>query len=71
MRFRGIVLMITAVMCGTLPMTGHDRNARSISGTRSPVLALNGMVCASQPLASAAGLRILAWRAFLVIMHRP
>jgi len=40
-------------------MTGQDRNARSVSGTRSPVLARNGMVCTSQPLASAAGLRIL------------
>jgi gamma-glutamyltranspeptidase/glutathione hydrolase len=40
-------------------MSGQDRNARSISGTRSPVLARNGMICASQPLAAAAGLRIL------------
>jgi len=40
-------------------MSGQDRNARSISGTRSPVLARNGMVCTSQPLATAAGLRIL------------
>jgi len=40
-------------------MAGQDRNARSVSGTRSPVLARNGMICTSQPLATAAGLRIL------------
>lgn len=40
-------------------MNGHDRYARSVSGSRSPVLARNGMVCTSQPLATAAGLRIL------------
>jgi gamma-glutamyltranspeptidase/glutathione hydrolase len=40
-------------------MQGHDRNARSIHGSRSPVLALNGMIATSQPLATAAGLRIL------------
>ncbi len=40
-------------------MAGQDRNAHSVSGTRSPVLARNGMVCTSQPLATAAGLRIL------------
>ncbi|MBM3789308.1 MAG: gamma-glutamyltransferase, partial [Acidobacteria bacterium] len=40
-------------------MTGYDRNARSSDGGRSPVLARNGMVCTSQPLASAAALRVL------------
>jgi gamma-glutamyltranspeptidase/glutathione hydrolase len=40
-------------------MEGQDRNARNISGTRSPVLARNGMICTSQPLATAAGLRVL------------
>jgi len=43
----------------TITTAGQDRNARSVKGTRSPVLARNGMVCTSQPLASAAGLRIL------------
>ena len=36
-----------------------DRPAPNSSGTRSPVLGLNGMVATSQPLASAAALRIL------------
>jgi gamma-glutamyltranspeptidase/glutathione hydrolase len=40
-------------------MSGYDRNARSVHGSRSPVLARNGMVATSQPLASAAALRIL------------
>ena len=40
-------------------MAGHDRYARSVTGTRSPVLAQNGLICTSQPLAAAAGLRIL------------
>src|SRR5256884_83384 len=36
-----------------------DRPAPNSSGTRSPVLAMNGMVATSQPLASAAALRVL------------
>src|SRR2546427_13032904 len=36
-----------------------DRPAPNSSGTRSPVLAMNGMVATSQPLASAAALRTL------------
>ena len=40
-------------------MTGYDRNARSVRGSRSPVLGRNGMIASSQPLATAAGLRIL------------
>ncbi len=51
--------MALALLCGTTIMSGQDRNARSISGTRSPVLARNGMICTSQPLATAAGLRVL------------
>ena len=39
--------------------THGDRPARRRDGTRSPVLALNGMVATSQPLASAAALRVL------------
>ncbi len=59
MNIRWIAGITTVIFLGTSPMTGHDRNARTVSGTRSPVLARNGMVCTSQPLASAAGLRIL------------
>ena len=36
-----------------------DRPAPHSSGTRSPVLGMNGMVATSQPLASAAALRVL------------
>ncbi|MCI0485563.1 MAG: gamma-glutamyltransferase [Blastocatellia bacterium] len=55
-----IAILLTAVfMFGTMIVAGQDRNARSVKGTRSPVLARNGMVSTSQPLATAAGLRIL------------
>src|SRR6266516_368070 len=40
-------------------MTHGDRPAPNPGGTRSPVLAMNGMVATSQPLASAAALRVL------------
>lgn len=40
-------------------MAGYDRHARNPGGSRSPVLARRGMVCTSQPLATAAGLRML------------
>jgi len=53
-----LLLTLTFLMTSS-PMPGQDRFAKSIKGTRSPVLARNGMVCASQPLASAAALRIL------------
>ncbi|MBZ5496873.1 MAG: gamma-glutamyltransferase [Acidobacteriia bacterium] len=59
MTTRCATLLALALMYGATTMSGQDRNARSISGTRSPVLARNGMVCTSQPLATAAGLRIL------------
>src|SRR5213078_824803 len=36
-----------------------DRPAANVQGTRSPVLATNGMVATSQPLASAAALRVV------------
>src|SRR5437660_10460122 len=48
--------MTTAVMFGSQP---GDRPASNPKGTRSPVLATNGMVATSQPLASAAALRVL------------
>lgn len=40
-------------------MAGYDRHARNPGGSRSPVLARRGMICTSQPLATAAGLRML------------
>src|SRR6516162_799031 len=40
-------------------MSHGDRPASNSGGTRSPVLAMNGMVATSQPLASAAALRVL------------
>lgn len=55
----GLFCLITSALAATGMLNGHDRHARSVKGTRSPVLARNGMVCTSQPLATAAGLRIL------------
>jgi gamma-glutamyltranspeptidase / glutathione hydrolase len=52
-------LLALLIICGATMIAGQDRNAHSISGTRSPVLGRNGMICTSQPLATAAGLRIL------------
>src|SRR5579871_3427828 len=40
-------------------MNHGDRPASNAGGSRSPVLAMNGLVATSQPLASAAALRIL------------
>src|SRR5215467_603188 len=40
-------------------MNHGDRPASNVQGSRSPVLAMNGLVATSQPLASAAALRIL------------
>ena len=40
-------------------MKHGDRPAPNSTGSRSPVLAMNGMVATSQPLASAAALRVL------------
>src|SRR5581483_6824484 len=40
-------------------MNHGDRPASNPGGSRSPVLAMNGMVATSQPLASAAALRVL------------
>ena len=58
-KIRSIAVLVLALVFGAMIMAGQDRNARSVSGTRSPVLARNGMICTSQPLATAAGLRIL------------
>src|SRR5262249_23071719 len=40
-------------------MSHGDRPVPNSQGTRSPVLAMNGLVATSQPLASAAALRVL------------
>src|SRR4051812_17314962 len=40
-------------------MNHGDRPASNVQGSRSPVLAMNGLVACSQPLASTAGLRVL------------
>ena len=59
MKVKLAVLLITTFFMTTSTMPGQDRFANSVKGTRSPVLGRNGMVCTSQPLASAAALRIL------------
>src|ERR1041385_1470788 len=51
-----VIMMTTTVMSG---YQHGDRPASNPNGTRSPVLATNGMVATSQPLASAAALRVL------------
>jgi gamma-glutamyltranspeptidase/glutathione hydrolase len=38
---------------------GYDRPAGAIHGSRSPVVAMSGIVCTSQPLASQVGLEVL------------
>src|SRR5437870_12819176 len=48
--------MTTTIMFGS---QHGDRPAANPGGTRSPVLATNGLVATSQPLASAAALRLL------------
>src|SRR5437773_11348033 len=45
--------LVFGIQHGDRPYVAH------INGTRSPVLAMNGMVATSQPLASAAALRVL------------
>jgi gamma-glutamyltranspeptidase/glutathione hydrolase len=40
-------------------MSHGDRPSSNVQGSRSPVLAVNGLVATSQPLASAAALRVL------------
>src|SRR5215467_4310390 len=40
-------------------MNHGDRPASNVQGSRSPVLAMNGLAATSQPLASAGALRVL------------
>lgn len=51
----GPVLFLVAMVL----VWGHDRPALNVSQTRSEVMALNGAIATSQPLASAAGLQVL------------
>src|SRR2546425_4834272 len=53
----GLVILMTAT--AMFGFQHGDRPAPNSGGTRSPVLAMNGMVATSQPLASAAALRVL------------
>src|SRR6266576_949184 len=53
----GLVILMTAT--AMLGFQHGDRPAANPGGTRSPVLATNGLVATSQPLASAAALRVL------------
>src|SRR3989454_10884865 len=55
--FIGLVILMTAT--AMFGFQHGDRPAPNSGGTRSPVLAMNGMVATSQPLASAAALRVL------------
>lgn len=54
---RSIVLAITMML--TFDQLPGDRPAKNPQATRSVVLARNGIIATSQPLASAAGLRVL------------
>ena len=53
-----LVLAAFSVLVPDMQLPG-DRPAGNPRATRSAVLARNGVVCTSQPLASAAGLRVL------------
>ena len=52
-------LLATAALAVPPPAAPGDRPAKDTKLGRSPVLARNGMIATSQPLASAAGLRVL------------
>jgi gamma-glutamyltranspeptidase len=54
-----VFLTVLVTLSGGTGRNGQDRNARSVWETRAPVLGRNGMICASQPLATAAGLLVL------------
>ena len=54
----GALLVVTTVMTPASQLPG-DRPAGNPRATRSVVMARNGVVATSQPLASAAGLRVL------------
>src|SRR5437870_13297843 len=56
MKVLGLAILMTTAM---FAYQHGDRPASNVQGSRSPVLAMNGMVATSQPLASAAALRVL------------
>src|SRR5262245_55616600 len=60
-RIRGclVAVLITSAMTILSAQQSGDRPAGNIRGTRSAVLARNGLIATSQPLASAAGLQVL------------
>src|SRR5438046_6350722 len=57
MRFTGSTALVLAAVFMQHP--AGDRPAGNSRGTRSVVLARNGVIATSQPLATAAGLRVL------------
>jgi gamma-glutamyltranspeptidase/glutathione hydrolase len=58
MKILSLVLAASIVLVTDMQLPG-DRPASNPRATRSVVMARNGVVCTSQPLASAAGLRVL------------
>ena len=56
---RAVVLAAAAVLTMTTPQLPGDRPAANPHATRSVVMARNGIIATSQPLATAAGLRVL------------
>jgi gamma-glutamyltranspeptidase / glutathione hydrolase len=54
-----IVLFVVSAMTIASAQLPGDRPAGNPRGTRSPVLARNGVIATSQPLASAAGLQVM------------
>ncbi len=60
MRFSVLPPLLIPLLTGaSMALAGSDRPAKDTKLGRSPVLSRNGMIAASQPLASAAGLRVL------------
>jgi gamma-glutamyltranspeptidase / glutathione hydrolase len=53
------IAIVLPVVATTSAQAPGDRPAGNPRGTRSPVLARNGMIATSQPLASAAGLQVM------------
>jgi gamma-glutamyltranspeptidase/glutathione hydrolase len=54
-----IALLVVFAMTMLSAQLPGDRPAGNVRGTRSPVLARNGVIATSQPLASAAGLQVM------------
>ncbi len=63
-RLASVLPMLALAVLGLLHLSAtslraHDRPSGPIQKTRSTVVGINGMVCTSEPLATAAGLRVL------------